>query len=66
MFVYFAGHGKKGYLCIERGNSNCHWDTQLRAPELNKAIRRMHERRKYKAMLFYVEACHSGSLFEVN
>ena len=63
VFVFFSGHGDIGYLCVERGESRC--DYQLRAPDLNSAIVNMHNSNKYKYMVFYIEACHSGSLFEV-
>ena len=37
----------------------------LKATELNKAIKDMYDAKKYNKMVFYVEACESGSMFKV-
>lgn len=36
---------------------------QLTAKQLNDAIESMHQKKKYKQMVVYVEACESGSMF---
>ena len=37
----------------------------MKATNLTSAIKEMHEAKKYKKMVFYVEACESGSMFKV-
>ena len=37
----------------------------LKATALNEAIMKMHQNNKYAKMVFYVEACESGSMFKV-
>ena len=37
----------------------------LKATDLNITIMNMHDDKRYKNMLFYMEACDSGSMFEV-
>lgn len=37
---------------------------KLSADQLNTAIKNMHSQNKYKQMVFYVEACESGSMFD--
>jgi legumain len=37
---------------------------QLTVKELNDAIKGMHKDKKYKEMVFYIEACESGSMFK--
>jgi len=56
VFVYFADHGAPGLVCFGHHI--------LKATDLNKAIMNMHQNKKYKNMVFYVEACESGSMFE--
>ena len=41
-------------------------ESVLKATELNKAIKNMYDAKKYKKMVFYVEACESGSMFKVS
>lgn len=56
VFVYFADHGAPGLIAFP--------DSELHAVELNKAIVKMHENKQYKKMVFYIEACESGSMFD--
>merc|ERR1712002_953473 len=56
IFVYFADHGAKGLVAFG--------EEVLKASDLNKAIRKMHREKKYNKMVFYVEACESGSMFK--
>jgi len=56
VFVYFTDHGAKGLVAFG--------ESVLKATELNKAIKNMYDSKKYKKMVFYVEACESGSMFK--
>ncbi|CAD5219349.1 unnamed protein product [Bursaphelenchus xylophilus] len=56
VFVYFVDHGGPGYVNFPR--------EELSAHQLNKTIAEMTENKKYKELVFYVEACFSGSVFE--
>lgn len=56
IFVYYADHGGTGL--IEFPNSI------LTVKDLNDALRSMYKERKYKQMLFYLEACEGGSMFK--
>jgi len=37
---------------------------QLHAKKLNKVIQAMYRNKKYGKMVFYIEACESGSIFD--
>jgi len=54
--VYFTDHGAKGLVAFG--------ESVLKATELNKAIKNMYDSKKYNKMVFYVEACESGSMFK--
>jgi len=56
VFVYFADHGAKGLVGFG--------ENVLKATDLNEAIIKMHKANKYSKMVFYVEACESGSMFK--
>merc|ERR1719516_531892 len=56
IFVYFADHGAKGLVAFG--------ESTLKAVALNKAIQDMYAAKKYNKMVFYVEACESGSMFK--
>jgi len=56
IFVYFADHGAKGLVAFGQD--------VLKATALNQAIKDMHAAQKYNKMVFYVEACESGSMFK--
>lgn len=56
IFVYYMDHGAIGFC--EVGKSN------LKVQVLHDTIKRMWEGKKYKQIVFYFEACHSGSMFE--
>ncbi|CAF0822541.1 unnamed protein product [Brachionus calyciflorus] len=57
IFVYFSDHGAPGIVAFPDGSA-------LHASDLNKAILSMHANKQYKNMVFYIEACESGSMFE--
>ncbi|KAI8788257.1 legumain [Biomphalaria glabrata] len=56
VFVNFVDHGGVGILCFP--------NDVLHADELHATIKYMHTKKLYKQMVFYVEACESGSMFE--
>ncbi|ETE70207.1 Legumain [Ophiophagus hannah] len=56
VFVYFTDHGGPGILAFP--------DDDLKVQHLNKTIRYMYHHKKYQKMVFYIEACESGSMME--
>lgn len=54
VFVYFTDHGAPGILAFPNDD--------LAVADLQEAIKYMHENKKYKKMVFYIEACESGSM----
>uniref|UniRef100_A0A8D0DR72 Legumain n=1 Tax=Salvator merianae TaxID=96440 RepID=A0A8D0DR72_SALMN len=56
IFVYFTDHGAPGLLAFPSDD--------LHVEALNKTIRYMHHHKKYQKMVFYIEACESGSMME--
>jgi len=55
VFVNFADHGAPNLIAFPRG--------ELHAKDLIDAIDYMFENKRYKKMVFYIEACESGSMF---
>ena len=75
VFVYFTDHGAKVIITKTFSHLDMIYCYQglvafgenlLKATELNKAIKDMYDAKKYKKMVFYVEACESGSMFKVS
>ena len=56
IFVYFADHGASGIVAFP--------SDFLDAQTLNTALQEMHGNKRFRQMLFYLEACESGSMFE--
>ncbi|XP_068194693.1 legumain [Antennarius striatus] len=56
VFVYFTDHGAPGILAFPNDD--------LDVKDLQAAIQYMHKNKKYKKMVFYIEACESGSMME--
>lgn len=56
VFVNFADHGAPGLVAFPNG--------ELYARQLIQTIHIMYEMKKYRKMVFYVEACESGSMFQ--
>ncbi|XP_054826951.1 legumain [Eublepharis macularius] len=54
IFVFFTDHGAPGLLAFPSDD--------LYAKDLNKTIRYMNRHKKYQKMVFYIEACESGSM----
>ena len=55
IFIYYMDHGAIGFC--EVGKS------ELAEDVLIETINTMYEKKQYKEMVFYFEACHSGSMF---
>jgi legumain len=56
VFLYFIDHGSTGFLQVQ--------EQFLYADQLNETFNYMWEHGLYRKLVFYVEACYSGSLFE--
>lgn len=56
VFINFADHGAPGLIAFPQ--------EYLYANDLNATITFMHENKRYKEMVLYIEACESGSMFE--
>ncbi|XP_074604415.1 uncharacterized protein LOC141857771 [Brevipalpus obovatus] len=56
VFIYFADHG--GTLLLGFPND------VLAASDLIATLQKMNEKKNYNKLVFYVEACESGSMFE--
>jgi legumain len=56
VFVYFADHGSTGFVCMPTGK-------YLYADQLQDAIDYMEANNMYDELVFYIEACESGSMF---
>jgi legumain len=59
VFVYYADHGGVGILGVPGGVSGGY----IHAKDINKAIETLQSKGGYKELLFYLEACESGSIF---
>ncbi|CAM9771815.1 unnamed protein product [Ectocarpus sp. 4 AP-2014] len=57
VFVYFADHGGVGLVAMPAGDP-------VYAQDLIDALRYMSTKGMYKELVFYMEACESGSMFE--
>ena len=55
VFVYYMDHGAIGFC--EVGKSDLHEEVLI------STINKMYENKQYKQLVFYFEACHSGSMF---
>ncbi|XP_049596802.1 legumain [Syngnathus scovelli] len=56
VFVYFTDHGAPGIIAFPDG--------ELHVKDLQDTIQYMHDNKKYKKMVFYIEACESGSMMK--
>jgi legumain len=56
VFINFADHGAPGLIAFP--------EEYLYAPDLHKALVNMHTTKMYKELVFYLEACESGSMFQ--
>jgi len=60
VFVYYTDHGGVGILGVPSGAAGGY----IHAADVNKAIETLHSKGGYKELLFYLEACESGSIFQ--
>lgn len=56
VFIYFSDHVSDSLIAFPKG--------YLYADKLNDAIKMMHEKKLYNKLVFYIEACHAGSMFD--
>merc|ERR1711981_1391488 len=59
VFVYYADHGGVGILGVPSGAQGGY----IHAADINQAIETLQKKGGYKELLFYLEACESGSIF---
>jgi legumain len=59
VFVYYVDHGGVGILGVPSGVAGGY----IHAADINKAIETLQSKGGYKELLFYLEACESGSIF---
>jgi legumain len=57
VFIFFSDHGGTGIIAFPAGPF-------LQATDLNAALEYMYNNKMYKKLVFYLEACESGSMFE--
>jgi legumain len=57
VFVFFTDHGGTGIVAFPVG-------PYLTVSDLNKSLRQMFAANMYRKLVFYMEACESGSMFE--
>ncbi|CAH8328827.1 unnamed protein product [Eruca vesicaria subsp. sativa] len=57
IFIYYADHGSPGLLSMPDGED-------VHAKDFIEVLEKMHNLKRYKKMVIYVEACESGSMFE--
>eukprot|EP00124_Ichthyophonus_hoferi_P003014 Ihof_evm4s235 gene=Ihof_evmTU4s235 len=57
VFINFVGHGSTGYIIFP-------FDQIITAVHLNDILLTMHSQQKYARLVFYLETCKSGSMFE--
>ena len=55
VFIYFSDHGDDNLIVFP--------NKYLYADELMDALNLMYSKRMYKELVFYLESCHSGSMF---
>ncbi|NP_001307953.1 vacuolar processing enzyme VPE1 precursor [Solanum lycopersicum] len=56
IFIYYTDHGAPGLVGMPE-------DPPVYAIDLNEVLKKKHASRTYKKMVFYLEACDSGSMF---
>ncbi|GBG24573.1 Vacuolar-processing enzyme [Hondaea fermentalgiana] len=55
VFINFVDHGAPNLVAFPRG--------ELHARQLMRSIQRMHDKKMFRNLVFYMEACESGSMF---
>jgi len=56
VFIYYSDHGATGLVAMPTGDP-------LYATDLMKALNNMNKKQMYNQLVFYLEACESGSMF---
>mmetsp|Transcript_63081 Transcript_63081/g.150352 ORF Transcript_63081/g.150352 Transcript_63081/m.150352 type:complete len:455 (-) Transcript_63081:165-1529(-) len=56
VFINFVDHGAPGLVAFPR--------SELHKADLEEALNKMHTQNMYKRLVFYLEACESGSMFK--
>ena len=56
VFIYYSDHGNSGLIAMPVGG-------EVFADKLNDVLKEMHDKKMYKELVFYLEACFSGSMF---
>eukprot|EP00928_Gymnodinium_smaydae_P078884 TRINITY_DN62942_c0_g1_i1.p1 TRINITY_DN62942_c0_g1~~TRINITY_DN62942_c0_g1_i1.p1 ORF type:complete len:445 (+),score=130.75 TRINITY_DN62942_c0_g1_i1:67-1401(+) len=56
VFIYFADHGAPGLIAFP--------DDEFHKEDLQSTLKKMRDARMFKKLVFYLEACESGSMFE--
>lgn len=56
LFIFFSDHGASGLVAFPK--------SMLYADELNNTFKYMYDHKLYDKLVFYLEACESGSMFE--
>ncbi|WKY10891.1 hypothetical protein Q1695_002889 [Nippostrongylus brasiliensis] len=56
IFVFFTDHGAVGLIAFP--------DEMLTVKQLNNALNWMYKNKRYDQLVFYLESCESGSMFE--
>ncbi|CAN8005425.1 unnamed protein product [Ixodes hexagonus] len=56
VFVFFSDHGAPGLIAFPNDD--------LHATDLSRVVKLMHTQKKFGKLVFYIEACESGSMFE--
>ncbi|OHS98871.1 Hemoglobinase [Tritrichomonas foetus] len=62
VLIYFNDHGAPGTLALPRIDPD---NSKMFANELNDVLQEMNNQKKFKKLLFVIEACESGSVGEV-
>ena len=57
VFVNFVDHGGSGIIEMPNG-------PLLKKKDLVASLQKMHDNKRYKKLVFYMEACNSGSMFK--
>ncbi|CAN6586163.1 unnamed protein product [Malus baccata var. baccata] len=57
VFIYYTDHGASGIIGMPEGD-------YVYANDLVDVLKQKHEAKGYKKMVFYLESCESGSMFE--
>jgi legumain len=59
VFIYYADHGAPGLIAMPEDQEPVY------AKDLNAALVEMKKKDMYNRLVFYLEACESGSMFKV-